>query len=125
MELIKYKSIVYYNDKTCNDFQISDNFTFNEFKCKCGHCPITLIDPLLVEALAALRKAYNKPIYVNSAFRCYIHNNSIGGKVNSQHLAGRAVDIQLDTQLLALAPKYFNFVLEEVSWIHLDIYKRS
>lgn len=40
-----------------------------------------------------LRTWYNKPIKVNSFFRCDALNKAVGGAVNSQHSKGEAIDI--------------------------------
>ena len=51
---------------------------------------------LVIHVLNPIRKAYGKPIKVNSGFRTVEHNKSVGGAPNSQHMAlgnGAACDI--------------------------------
>lgn len=60
----------------------------------------TVLDPL--------RRAWGKPILVNSGYRCPALNNAVGGKASSQHLRGEAADIttgspQSNKQLYDLA----------------------
>jgi uncharacterized protein YcbK (DUF882 family) len=43
--------------------------------------------------LQRLRDKFNKPININSGYRCELHNSVIGGSKNSQHLKGLAADI--------------------------------
>ena len=49
---------------------------------------------ILVETiLDPLREAWQKPIMVNSGYRCPTLNNAVGGVCTSQHLKGKAADI--------------------------------
>ena len=74
--------------------QLSKNFKSTEFDCKCGKgCNITLIDSKLVTQLQKIRNHFNKPVVINSGFRCASHNRRVGGASSSQHLYGRAADI--------------------------------
>jgi uncharacterized protein YcbK (DUF882 family) len=50
------------------------------------------MDYATILALQAVRDYYNQPITVTSGARCLRHNTRVGGKPNSQHLLGRAVD---------------------------------
>tara|TARA_R110000803_G_scaffold9252_1_gene29355 strand:- start:517 stop:921 length:405 start_codon:yes stop_codon:yes gene_type:complete len=50
---------------------------------------------ILASQLEVLRSHLNKPISVTSGFRSETHNNRIGGKKNSQHLLGKASDLQV------------------------------
>ena len=54
------------------------------------------IKKLAVEILQPARDNLQKPIHINSWYRDPIHNASIGGASNSQHLYGDAVDIYVD-----------------------------
>lgn len=77
--------------------RISKNFKLEEFACKgeccCGNsAPISLV---LVDALEELRFIINRPIIINSGFRCNRHNNDIGGVNHSVHTLGLASDIKV------------------------------
>jgi uncharacterized protein YcbK (DUF882 family) len=50
---------------------------------------------ILASQLEVLRAHLGKPINVTSGFRSEAHNNRIGGKKNSQHLLGKASDLQV------------------------------
>ena len=54
------------------------------------YCLTLLID----KVLDPIRKAWNRPIVVNSGFRCDRLNKLIGGASNSDHKYGRAADIE-------------------------------
>jgi hypothetical protein len=50
-------------------------------------------EALADNVLDPAREAYGKPIYVNSGFRCPLHNSTVGGVSKSQHIEGEAADI--------------------------------
>jgi uncharacterized protein YcbK (DUF882 family) len=54
------------------------------------------IDPRLFDVLDAIRERIGQPIYVNSGYRCPVHNRNVGGVPNSQHVDGTAADITYD-----------------------------
>lgn len=75
--------------------QLSKNFKSTEFDCKCGKCKDTLIDDKLITLLQKLRNKVEKPIIINSGFRCAAHNKAVGGATTSQHTIGKAADIRV------------------------------
>jgi len=79
--------------------QITKNFNLSEFQCKCGcEMPSKVFDNvlLLAEQLQVLRDALNTPIHITNSYRCEPHNKEVGGAKNSQHLLGKAADIQIE-----------------------------
>ena len=83
---------------------LSKNFHVREFKCKDGSDPI-FIDDELVALLQKIRDHFGKAVNINSAFRTASHNAKQKKAAKySQHLLGRAADIQVqDTDPLAVA----------------------
>jgi uncharacterized protein YcbK (DUF882 family) len=73
---------------------LSKNFDRSEFECGCG-CGYNTVDHELVVILEKLREHWGQPITVTSGARCEQHNANEGGGLNSQHLLGRAADIQV------------------------------
>ena len=83
----------------------------------------TILDPL--------RKAYGKPIYVTSGFRCATLNKAVGGVSTSQHLTGCAADIDAGSMaknrdLAVLITKLnlpFCQLIDEknYAWVHISI----
>lgn len=53
------------------------------------------MDEGLVGMLEELRGKINKPIILNSAWRCNAHNHAVGGVPGSAHTKGQAVDIRI------------------------------
>jgi uncharacterized protein YcbK (DUF882 family) len=74
--------------------KLTKNFTKKELECKhCGKCEM---EP---EFLILLQKLRDKMgvLFITSGFRCLEHNTNINGAKNSQHLLGKAVDIDTST----------------------------
>lgn len=73
------------------------HFAEKELRCKCcGQLPPSVREnsvALVINVLDPLRDQYQKPIRVNSAYRCPKHNKEVGGVQNSQHMKGEACDI--------------------------------
>ena len=67
-------------------------FERKEFECKCG-CGQNTVDAELLQVLTDLRVYSGCPIIINSANRCWHHNEVIGGSSKSQHPLGKASDI--------------------------------
>ncbi len=57
-----------------------------------------VVRPELLHLLNRIRKAWGRPIIVNSAYRSPEHNQAVGGVVNSFHVQGLAADIRPERQ---------------------------
>lgn len=77
---------------------VSDHFKFLEFACKCpgyAGCPGIKLDPDLVTVAEKVRELYYEDgMKIVSAYRCPTHNKRVGGAKNSQHVQGKAADIE-------------------------------
>ena len=76
--------------------KLTDNFSMDEFECKCGCVMPEFVKKNvqeLAENLQVIRDVYGK-IDLTNAYRCKEHNADVGGSVNSQHLKGKAADIK-------------------------------
>lgn len=78
-----------------NNTKLSNNFKVKEFDCKCGKCKNTIIDNNLVNSLQLIRNHFNKPVIINSGYRCAKHNKAVGGATLSKHRFGMAADIAI------------------------------
>ena len=76
------------------DKQLSPGFRVREFRCRDGSDTI-MIDESLVVLLQCIREHFGKPITITSGYRTAAHNTAVGGAKSSQHLLGRAADIQV------------------------------
>ena len=78
--------------------QLTKNFNISEFQCKCG-CEMPDFVKKNVEELAkdlqVIRDKVGVGFTPNSAYRCSEHNARIGGVKTSQHLKGKAADINI------------------------------
>lgn len=87
---------------------ISKNFSFSEFMCKCENCNgwgdasshaavrqniINLVNTIL----QPLRDKLDEAIFISSGVRCSAHNRAVGGVPDSRHLVGQAADIVTKT----------------------------
>ena len=83
--------------------QLAPGFKVREFRCRDGSDAI-MIDQTLVVLLQAIREHFGKAVTITSGYRTGTHNTAVGGAKSSQHLLGRAADIQVqDTDPLAVA----------------------
>lgn len=83
--------------------QLAPGFKVREFRCRDGSDTI-MVDQTLVVLLQAIREHFNKPITITSGYRTGTHNTAVGGSRSSQHLLGKAADIQVaDTTVEAVA----------------------
>jgi len=117
---------------------LSENFAVREFACKDGSDTV-LIDPELVKALQKLRSHFGRPVRITSAYRTPAHNKAVGGSPASQHLCGRAADIQINGVNIAEAARYADALLGESGglglyppkagrargWLHIDVRRRK
>ena len=74
--------------------RLSPNFTVYEFRCRDGS-DVVMIDEGLVVLLQCIREHFGKPVTITSGYRTAEHNAAVGGAKSSQHLLGRAADIQV------------------------------
>ena len=87
-----------------------------------------MLSPDLLVRLDHLRGVINRPIYINSGYRCKEENQRVGGVPGSYHLLGMAVDIHVQDILLSDLLLYaqevgFNGIgfYENNNFLHLDI----
>ena len=112
--------------KKINDIKIARFFSMKEFECPC--CNRIMLSPDLLTRLNHLRNIINRPIYINSGYRCKEENQRVGGVPGSYHLLGMAVDIHVQDILLSDLLLYaqevgFNGIgfYENNNFLHLDI----
>lgn len=78
---------------------------YRENGARCRECPLKQpadklpgsceenLEALMGNVLEPARERLGKPITVNSGFRCTVHNKTVGGVYNSQHVSGQAADV--------------------------------
>lgn len=111
-----------------NNFQLTENFNLQEFECTGHNHRHVMIDEGLVEKLQQLRDRLGKPLKINSAYRCPQRNQQVGGAENSQHLKGKAVDVNImnldcdidEIKRMAIEIGFTGIGLYN-SFIHLDV----
>ena len=92
-----------YSNKRDGNKQLSPHFKVREFAEQCND--EIKIDDRLLPLLEAIYAALDcTKIIITSGYRTASHNTKVGGSRSSQHLLGRAADIQVqDTDPLAVA----------------------
>lgn len=110
-------------------------WTREEFKCRCGeyHAPYCNGFPVepdrtLVELADDVRANFGRPGHRSSGIRCPWHNRDSGGKYNSKHLEGKALDFWIDgvsgNQLLSYVqsdPRTNYAYIIEGNIVHMDV----
>jgi len=80
-----------------------------------------MLHPRLLKKLIELRGIIERPIYINSGYRCPAYNQKIGGVVNSYHLIGLADDIRVkDINLIELLE-----VCESIGFAGIGLYEKK
>lgn len=86
---------------------------------------------LIVYCLQPIRDYIKRPMVISSGYRCKKLNELVGGKSNSQHLSGQAVDFTIKK----LSPKeiinlitingveYDQLINEYDKWVHISFVK--
>lgn len=117
---------IFWIDEKNEGQNLSDHFKASEFKCADGTSPYP-ISRNLVLGLEALRLRAGAGIKITSGYRSPAHNARVGGVADSQHIFGRAADIQcksiLDMFKLANLAYAVGFRRIGVSptFIHVDV----
>ena len=109
-----------------NDIELTEYFSLREFECPC--CRRVMLSPDLLVRVNHLRMVINRPLYINSGYRCKEENHKVGEVSGSYHLQGMAVDIHVKDfllfDLLLFAQEIgFNGIgyYEKRNFLHLDI----
>lgn len=63
-----------------------------------------------------LREAFGCPIYVSSGYRSEELNRAIGGSIRSQHIQGRALDLDADVYGKCTNSEIFEWIRENVEF---------
>ena len=72
-----------------------------------------------INVFQPLRSAFGTPIYVSSGYRSAELNTAIGGSRRSQHVEGRALDLDADVYGGCTNSQIFNWIKENVEFDQL------
>ena len=115
------------------DRRLAPDFQVRELRCRDGTDTV-MVDEALTVVLQCIREHFGKPVTITSGYRTASHNAKVGGSRSSQHLLGRAADIQVqDTDPLAVAAYAENLMPDwggvgrypvkagrAKGWVHVD-----
>ncbi|MCY4233065.1 MAG: D-Ala-D-Ala carboxypeptidase family metallohydrolase [Bacteroidetes bacterium] len=100
----EYKDLSVGFTPSCSDFRTigsTKNFSWNEFMGNWAngneygkHRPYGIMDQSVMNRVQQLRDSMNAPVILTSGYRCPAGNRAVGGKINSRHMHGTAVDIR-------------------------------
>lgn len=102
---------------------LSKNFTLEELTVTNSKLPnkpneeqIQSLKNLVKNVLQPLRDIYGKPIKVNSGFRSFAVNKTIGGATTSQHCKGEAADLDCtdNSELFSIIREHLDF--DQLIW---------
>lgn len=113
--------------------KLSRNFRVREFACTDRSDPV-FIDSELVGLLQAIRDHFGQPVHLTSGYRTAAFNTSLRNAARySQHLYGRAADIQVENTSVEAVAAYAETLLTDhggvgrypanahrTGWVHLD-----
>jgi len=104
--------------------------TYADTICRCGNCPITIVDAEALFRIELLFEMMRRKITITSGFRCWIHNKNVGGIEHSDHLLGSAFDLALPDKpfikaglLKYLGDPIFPYKFIGKDYVHLDMKK--
>lgn len=110
-----------------DEFTISQVAERNGYRNEPNEKQIENLRLLCVNVLQPLREIIKVPIFISSGFRSFNVNAAVGGRFNSQHLEGKAVDFTVPglnlKEVFELIPKHFSFdqlIYEFEKWIHVS-----
>lgn len=117
--------------------KISENFELKEFtessiaKLKGiennpGVQEVRSVENLVTKLLQPLRELYNKPMRINSGYRCPELNVAVGGVSTSQHVKGEAADVACEhpkelVECLKRSGLDFDQCIQYSSFVHLSL----
>jgi hypothetical protein len=123
-------SVKVYSKARDKDNHITPHFSVGEFACHDGSDKI-LVDDNLTHVLESIRMNFvGSIVSINSAYRTINYNAKIGGAPHSQHLLGKAADIQVTVNGLQIKPEIVAAYAEHMciggiglypSFTHVDV----
>ncbi len=89
------KLFKHYSDmpRSANEYWLANWPNFSPAEIACSHCGELLFNRNAMNTIAKFRRFMMGPVFLNSAYRCKIYNDSIGSNDRSQHRLAAAFDV--------------------------------
>jgi hypothetical protein len=128
----KIRSVVYTGQAPQVNWDETEYFERDEFRCKCGgkYCKGFPAEPkvALIRVAERVRKHFGRPVIVSSGVRCKIHNKNVGGVATSRHMTGSAMDFCVSgkkaAEVLAYVQKQpeirYAYAIDS-NYVHMDV----
>ena len=115
---------------TFGEFEHSDTARVNKISNIAGQSVRENLTALTEQVLDPARRAFGKPLRVNSGYRCEALNRVVGGSAKSQHLTGCAADLDAGSRtenrrlarLIVELGLPFDQLIDEknYAWVHVS-----
>ena len=113
--------------------RLAPDFKVRELRCRDGTDTV-MVDETLTVVLQCIREHFGKAVTITSGYRTPAHNAKVGGSKSSQHLLGRAADIQVASTSVEDVAAYAESLLHNwggvgrypvkagraKGWVHVD-----
>lgn len=102
---------------------MTPNFSLRELSCPC--CKVCNVQQSSANRLQKMRDRLNRPVKINSAYRCLEHNRKVGGEPKSKHMEGIAFDVRClpherYEMIKAAYEVGFTCIIVYPTWLHVD-----
>lgn len=113
--------IISYSLKKEGKVKLSKNFEVSEFACPDGS-DLVKVDNDGVPFLQRIRDYFGRPVYIGSGYRTPLYNKLIGGDPASDHMEGRAWDIDVGSNAQAIPARTVAMYAEAIGVKRIGLY---
>lgn len=115
--------------------QISEHFTTDDFKCKCGkdHANWHMYDGL-VFIVEKMQYHFDKRVQVEAGYRCPEYSLSLGARSDSYHTMGQAINVMVKDTTPAevyaylcntYGVEYGMGIIQYKTYVHIDVRNKA
>ncbi len=79
--------------RSANEYWLENWPNFSLAEIACSHCGELLVNEKAMYTIQRFRVYIMGPVFLNSAYRCKVHNDAVGSNDRSQHRLAAAFDV--------------------------------